>query len=95
MLIEVSERAMAHCGKTELLLTGGVAANKRLQQMCEIMCKERNAKFYVPPREMCGDNGLMIAWQGILEKYKATKDYDKVDINPKWRADEVEIKYRK
>ncbi|MBW3003353.1 tRNA (adenosine(37)-N6)-threonylcarbamoyltransferase complex transferase subunit TsaD, partial [Candidatus Woesearchaeota archaeon] len=39
MLLEVSERAMAHCDKTELLLGGGVACNTRLQAMAETMCK--------------------------------------------------------
>ncbi len=40
MLTEVTERAMAHINKSELLLTGGVAANKRLHEMLEIMCNE-------------------------------------------------------
>lgn len=38
MLIEVAERAMAHLGKNELLLGGGVACNKRLQEMARKMC---------------------------------------------------------
>ena len=33
MLTEVTERALAHTGKKEVLLTGGVAANKKLQEM--------------------------------------------------------------
>ena len=33
MLTEVTERALAHTGKNEVLLTGGVAANQRLQEM--------------------------------------------------------------
>jgi len=33
MLVEASERALAHTGKKELLLGGGVACNKRLQEM--------------------------------------------------------------
>src|SRR3989344_8023558 len=41
MLVEVSERAMAHTGKKQLLLGGGVACNTRLQEMCRIMCEER------------------------------------------------------
>lgn len=48
MLLEVSERAMAHCKKKELLLGGGVACNKRLQEMARIMCKERGAKCFIP-----------------------------------------------
>jgi N6-L-threonylcarbamoyladenine synthase len=37
MLVEVAERALAHCNKDELLLGGGVACNSRLQKMCSIM----------------------------------------------------------
>ncbi len=66
MLTEVAERALAHTGKSELLLTGGVAANKRLQEMLEIMCQERGAKFYSVPMEYAGDNATMIAWVGML-----------------------------
>lgn len=94
MLVEVSERAMAHTGKSELLLGGGVACNKRLQQMCRIMCNERNAKFFAPPNEVLADNGLMIAWQGMLQRKSATKDYSKIDIKPYERTDDVKISWR-
>ncbi len=93
MLVEVSERAMAHTQKKELILTGGVSANKRLQEMCSIMCEERGASFSAPPIELAGDNGAMIAWNGILAKKEATKNYDKIDINPKWRADDVKVSW--
>jgi len=90
MLVEVAERAMAHTEKQELLLIGGVAANKRLCEMLEIMCKERNAKFYPVPLEYSGDQGVMIAWQGILE-YNAGRKIEKEDIYPYQRVDEVEV----
>ena len=91
MLVEVSERAMAHCNKNELVLGGGVACNKRLQQMCKIMCEERNAKFFVPPNEVLTDNGLMIGWLGILQSKEATKDYNLIDIKPYERTDDVKV----
>ena len=94
MLVEVSERAMAHCGKNELVLGGGVACNKRLREMCRIMCEERNAKFFVPPNEVLVDNGLMISWLGILQRKQATKKYDKIDIKPYERTDDVIVKWR-
>ena len=94
MLVEVSERAMAHCNKDELVLGGGVACNKRLQQMCRVMCDERNAKFFVPPNEVLVDNGLMIAWLGILQKKQATKEYDKIDIKPYERTDDIIVKWK-
>ena len=65
--VEVAERALAHSGKKELLLGGGVACNERLREMCEIMCAERGAKSYAPPKMYCIDNGSMIARLGWLE----------------------------
>lgn len=94
MLVEVTERAMAHTEKNELVLGGGVACNKRLQEMCRIMCKERNAKSFVPENEFLTDNGLMIGWLGILMKNKAVKNYNKIDIKPYERTDDVEVNWR-
>ncbi|MBI2105948.1 tRNA (adenosine(37)-N6)-threonylcarbamoyltransferase complex transferase subunit TsaD [Candidatus Woesearchaeota archaeon] len=89
MLTEVAERALAHTDKNELLLIGGVAANKRLIEMLETMCKERNAKFEVVPFKWSGDNAAMIAWTGILnyKKNKKSLELKKIEINPKWRID--------
>ncbi|MFA5019919.1 MAG: KEOPS complex N(6)-L-threonylcarbamoyladenine synthase Kae1 [Candidatus Pacearchaeota archaeon] len=96
MLIEASERALAHTGKKELLLGGGVACNKRLQEMCRIMCEERGAKFFCPPNSLLVDNGAMIAYLGEI-MFKAgikTTEYDKVDINPRQRTDDVEVSWK-
>jgi N6-L-threonylcarbamoyladenine synthase len=43
MLIEITERAMSHCKSKEVLIVGGVGCNLRLQQMMEIMCRDRAA----------------------------------------------------
>ncbi len=90
MLTEVAERAMAHTGKAELLLTGGVAANMRLREMLGIMCDERGAGFFVVPFEYAMDNGAMIAWNGILmAKSGAVLFPGKSQVKPKWRTDQV------
>jgi len=95
MLVEVSERAMAHCEKKELLLGGGVACNKRLQEMCIKMCEERDAKCFIPPNSVMVDNGLMIAWEGIIEyKSRGADDIKKLDIKPYERTDDVKVKWR-
>ena len=94
MLVEVAERAMAHCEKNELVLGGGVACNARLQEMCKIMCEERGAAFYAPDRQFLLDNGAMIAWQGILQKKHATTAYKEIDILPYQRTDDVEVDWR-
>ncbi|MBI4170522.1 MAG: tRNA (adenosine(37)-N6)-threonylcarbamoyltransferase complex transferase subunit TsaD [Candidatus Aenigmarchaeota archaeon] len=93
MLTEVTERAMAHTGKTELLLTGGVAASKRLREMLSIMAQERGGRAFFCPLEYCGDNGTMIGVAGYLAAKSGQKPVKKsqVDFNSKWRVDEVEV----
>jgi tRNA A37 threonylcarbamoyltransferase TsaD len=93
MLVEVAERAMAHCEKRELLLGGGVCCNKRLQEMCAKMCKGRDAELFVPENRVLTDNAIMIAWQGILE-HKKREPLDKIDILPNWRTDDVKVSWR-
>ncbi|NPE26600.1 tRNA (adenosine(37)-N6)-threonylcarbamoyltransferase complex transferase subunit TsaD [Methanococcoides sp. SA1] len=93
MLVEVAERALAHTGKTELLLGGGVACNSRLVEMCRIMCEERGAKLFVPEKSLLVDNGAMIGYLG-LKMYKkglGVRDLGLVDIRPRERTDEVEV----
>ena len=85
MMVEVTERALAHTEKKEVLLTGGVAQSKRLQKMMTDMCDGHNAKFYAPPGSLCGDNGAMIAWTGIIAKNK-----EEIEAKPRWRTDEVD-----
>jgi len=96
MLTEVTERALAHTDKKEVLLVGGVAASQRLKEMMNIMCKEREAKCYVVPRRYSGDNGVMIAWNGILafNSGQITRIKDST-IRKDWRTDEVEISWIK
>ncbi len=91
MLTEVVERALAFTEKKEALLIGGVAANKRLVQMLNVMCKERGAKFYNVPLKYSGDQSVMIAWQGILEYNSGKKDNLNIDIDDSQRTDQVEV----
>ena len=92
MLTEVTERALAHTEKNEVLLTGGVAANKRLQSMLKIMAEEHDAKFSTVPREFSADNGAMIAWTGVLcYKHGIVVPVEKSFVKLKWRLDEVEV----
>ncbi|MBC7219653.1 MAG: bifunctional N(6)-L-threonylcarbamoyladenine synthase/serine/threonine protein kinase [Hadesarchaea archaeon] len=95
-LVEVTERALAHTEKKEVLLTGGVAANGRLREMLKLMAREHHAKFFVPPKELCGDQGAMIAWNGILA-YKSgfRQSIEDTKVKQRWRTDEVEVTWRR
>ena len=95
MLVEVTERALAHCNKNEVLVIGGVAASKRFCSMLEIMCKERDAKFYACPMKYSGDNGIQIAIAGMkMFKVKQGLVSNLVaDFDPSLRVDKIETKW--
>jgi tRNA A37 threonylcarbamoyltransferase TsaD len=95
MVTEVTERALAHTDKKEVLLVGGVAASKRMQEMMGKMCKDRGAKLYVVPKEYAGDCGVNIAWIGILARKFGWRHDFKDKFDPKWRIDNVEITWLK
>ncbi|KAJ3062455.1 putative tRNA threonylcarbamoyladenosine biosynthesis protein kae1 [Podochytrium sp. JEL0797] len=78
MLVEVTERAMAHVGAREVLIVGGVGCNERLQEMMGMMVKQRGGYLFATDESFCIDNGLMIAQAGLLQyktgNYTALED---------------------
>jgi len=92
MVTEVTERALAHTEKREVLLTGGVAANKRLQSMIGAIAEEHDAEFCVVPSEFAIDNGAMIAWAGVLVyTHGVVTPVEKSFVRLRWRLEEVEV----
>jgi len=94
-LTEVTERAMAHTEKNEVLLGGGVASNTRLREMVKNMAEERNASFFVPKKDVCVDNGAMIAWLGYLMYNSGIRmDIEETSIDQRFRTDMVDVTWR-
>lgn len=92
MLVEVTERALAHSKKREVLLVGGVAANKRLREMLNIMAQEHYADFFMPEMKYCGDNGAMIAWLGmIMHQHGIKQNIGNSKVIQRYRTDEVDV----
>lgn len=95
MLTEVTERALAHTEKKEVVLGGGVGCSKALQQMAGKMCEERGAKLFIPPNSVMVDNGAMIAWLGLLMHKNGQKtNPSTAPILPKQRTDDVRVNWR-
>jgi len=94
MLVEVTERALAHLKCTEVLLTGGVANNKRLREMVTLMAEEHDAESGVP-KGFCGDNGVMIAMLGkkMFDAGCGMKIEESI-VLPKQRTDDVEVVWK-
>ena len=91
MLAEVTERALAHLKADELLLVGGVGNNKRLQAMLSIMSKEHGCSFGVPEK-YCSDNGVMIAYTGLLMYNSGVRMEIKDTVaRQRYRTDDVQV----
>ena len=96
MVAEVTERALAHTEKRTVLLTGGVAANKRLQTMLGAIAEEHDAQFSVVPRKFATDNGAMIAWTGVLAyKHGVVTPFEESFVKLRWRLDRVDVPWLK
>jgi N6-L-threonylcarbamoyladenine synthase len=94
MIGEATERALSFTGKKELLIVGGVAANKRLSEILQSVCKRHNCKFFVSPRQYAGDCGSQISWTGLLESStKQGVPLEETFVKQSWRLDTVEVMY--
>ena len=96
MVVEVTERALAHAQKREIMLCGGVAANRRLREMVSVMAEEHYAEFYQPPIKYCGDNGAMIAWMGqLMFHYGLLQKIEDTMVIQRYRTDQVNVPWMK
>jgi N6-L-threonylcarbamoyladenine synthase len=93
---EVTERALAFTGARELLVVGGVAANRRLSDMLATMARRHRATVEVVPPQFSGDCGAQIAWTGLLA-FKAGERLSSVAdsvVRQSWRLDTVPTPWR-
>ncbi|XXH00234.1 Calcineurin subunit B [Hypoxylon texense] len=95
MLVEITERAMAHVGSNQVLIVGGVGCNERLQEMMGQMAKERGGSVYATDERFCIDNGIMIAHAGLLAfETGFTTPLEDSTCTQRFRTDEVYVKWR-
>ncbi len=93
--VEVTERALAFTGNKELMVVGGVAANKRLAEMLGVMVARHSARFFVVPLRYSGDCGAQIAWTGLLAQRSGVSiPVEKGTVRQSWRLDTVELPWR-
>jgi len=67
VLTEKSMRAVRAYGGKQLLLAGGVAANRGLRERLAAACAEAGVPLVVPPVSLCTDNAAMIAAAAYLK----------------------------
>jgi N6-L-threonylcarbamoyladenine synthase len=95
MVVEVTERALAFTGKREVMIVGGVAANRRLTRMMATMVKRHSARYRVMPLQFSGDCGAQIAWTGYLAgKSGISVPIPESTVRQSWRLDSVDTPWR-
>ena len=99
MLVEITERTMAHCGQSSVLVVGGVGCNKRLQDMLGLMVKDRGGTLCAMDHRYCIDNGAMIAQAGMFglqygSKSMCVKGVEGTECRQRFRTDQVEVVWR-
>ncbi|CAH7669602.1 glycoprotease family-domain-containing protein [Phakopsora pachyrhizi] len=95
MLVEITERAMAHVGSDEVLIVGGVGCNERLQRMMAVMAEERKGKVFATDERFCIDNGIMIAHTGLLQfRMGFRTPLEESACTQRFRTDEVLVDWR-
>lgn len=95
MLVEITERAMAHVGSDQVLIVGGVGSNVRLQEMMGAMARDRGGSVFATDERFCIDNGIMIAHAGLLAYESGFRTpLEDSTVTQRFRTDEVHVKWR-
>ena len=95
MLVETTERAMAHTEQKQVLIVGGVGCNKRLQEMMRQMVEERGGGVSSMDHRYCIDNGAMIAQAGIFAlQFGVTTPIEDSWCTQRYRTDQMKAIWR-
>lgn len=88
-LVAKSLAALDQTGLKQLVVAGGVGANRKLRESLSHAAALRGAQVFYPPLALCTDNGAMIAHVGALRIAEAKREYA-VNVRPRWGLDKLE-----
>ncbi|MBI5428982.1 MAG: tRNA (adenosine(37)-N6)-threonylcarbamoyltransferase complex transferase subunit TsaD [Nitrosomonadales bacterium] len=90
VLANKARAALAQTGLDQLVVAGGVGANRLLRERLSKDIGKRGGKVFYPDLEFCTDNGAMIAFAGALRlaQQQGVKDY-RFDVKPRWNLEEI------
>jgi N6-L-threonylcarbamoyladenine synthase len=86
VLVQKSAKAIQQTGYRDLVLAGGVGANKQLRAALNARALRDQFQVHYPPLQLCTDNGDMIAFAGALRLLTGHQDGDTAafDVKPRW-----------
>ncbi|NRP09347.1 tRNA N6-adenosine threonylcarbamoyltransferase [Marinobacterium sp. xm-a-121] len=77
-------RAIQQTGFKELVIAGGVSANKKLRKKLGDMAKKEGAKLFYARPKFCTDNGAMIAYAGTQRLMAGERSPLAITAQPRW-----------
>ncbi|GHU06417.1 tRNA N6-adenosine threonylcarbamoyltransferase [Betaproteobacteria bacterium] len=91
VLVKKSMRAIKHSGLTQLVVAGGVGANRELRRRLNERASQARVSVFYPEFELCTDNGAMIALAGALrfEAGLSLKPAGAFAVRPRWPLSEL------
>ena len=92
VLANKARAALAQTGLDQLVVAGGVGANRLLRERLNKDIGKRGGKVFYPDLEFCTDNGAMIAFAGALRlaQQQGKKDY-RFDVKPRWDLQQITV----
>ncbi len=86
VLVKKSLKAMKQTGLKQLVVAGGVGANKQLRATLDDEARRKRFCVYYPELEFCTDNGAMIALAGCLrlQAGSPSKPAGAFAVQPRW-----------
>jgi N6-L-threonylcarbamoyladenine synthase len=89
-LVIKAKRAIKQTGRQQLVVAGGVGANRSLREKLAVMAGQEQAEVFFPRLEFCTDNGAMIAYVGCLRLQAGESDDNDVSVRPRWKISELQ-----
>ena len=89
VLIFKTLKAMNSLNLNQIVVSGGVGANKQLREKLTKSSQENNFQLFFPSLEFCTDNGAMIALAGYLRHSLSEKKDYRFTVMPRWRLTEI------
>ncbi|MDC0126857.1 tRNA (adenosine(37)-N6)-threonylcarbamoyltransferase complex transferase subunit TsaD [Methylophilaceae bacterium] len=93
VLVKKSIQALKQTSYNNIVISGGVGANKKLREKLITQSKSENFRAYFPKLEFCTDNGAMIALAGALRAHLSSKNDYKFSVQPRWKLSEIESNF--
>ena len=86
-------RALRDTGLNQLVIAGGVSANKHLRSAMKSMMEQLHGKVFYPRTEFCTDNGAMIAYAGMQRFKKGVSASREICVFPRWPLSSIDEMY--